>query len=88
MRIRLNIWQFVLLSVVLILVFASFDEWRQGWTPGRHARLDTVFFDGVYATLGILLYSQIVFAILVVKKHHLRLRRNANTAEVWSNEKL
>ena len=86
LRIKLNVWTLALLSVGLIVLFAMFDEWRQSFVPGRHARLDTIFFDGFYATLGVGLYSQIVFAILIRKRNKLRLRRNAISSEVWEKE--
>jgi VanZ family protein len=75
LRIRLNVWMLSLLSIALIVFFAAFDEWRQSFVPGRHARLDTIFFDGLYATLGVALYSRIVYVILMRKRKALRLRR-------------
>ncbi len=88
LRIRLNVWKLALLSVGLIVAFAAFDEWRQSFVPGRSARLVTVFLDGLYATIGVAVYSQLVFAVLVIKRHHMRLRRNALSSESWDGERL
>jgi VanZ family protein len=77
LRIKLNVWMLSLLSIVLILIFAVFDEWRQSFVPGRHARIDTIFFDGVYATLGVAIYSRIVFVYLMQKRKNMRSRRES-----------
>jgi len=86
LRIKLNVWKLSFLSIALIFMFAAFDEWRQSFVPGRSARLITIFLDGTYAALGVAVYSQIVFALLVRKRNKLRLRRNTLSSEVWSRE--
>jgi VanZ family protein len=80
LRIKLNVWTLSLLSIGLIVLFAIFDEWRQSFVSGRHAIPITIFFDGVYATLGVAMYSQIVFVFLMRKRNILRSKRSASGA--------
>ena len=88
LRIKLNVLKLSLLSVLLIVLFAIVDEWRQSFVPGRHARIDTIFFDGGYATLGVALYSQIVFGLLMLKRKKLSLDRRALLRESREGEDL
>ena len=63
LNIRLNVLTLSLLSILLIILFAIFDEWRQSFVPGRHNNWYTIFFDGAYATLGVAFYDEIVFVL-------------------------
>jgi len=65
LNIKLNVWTLSLLSVVLIVLFACFDEWRQSFVPGRHAQIETVFFDAAYAVLGVFFYDDVI----LLRKH-------------------
>ena len=68
LNIKLNVLKLSLLSVILIAIFALFDEWRQSFVPGRTSQLITVFFDAAYAVLGVALYDEIVFFLPKGKK--------------------
>lgn len=63
LKVKLSVFKLSVLSVVLAVLFALFDEWRQSFVPGRSCRLSTVFFDTAYALLGVLLYDEIVFRV-------------------------
>jgi len=56
------------LSVLLIVLFALFDEWRQSLVPGRGCSLNTVFFDTAYAIFGVTLYDEVAFLLSRKKK--------------------
>lgn len=56
------------LSVLLIVIFALFDEWRQSFVPGRGCSINTVFFDTAYAIFGVTLYDEVVFLLSRRKK--------------------
>lgn len=67
------------ISLVVALFFAATDEWHQSFVPGRHGDLFTVFWDSVFALLGICLYNNVVFLWFRKKrnkKRSLRDRRN------------
>jgi VanZ family protein len=68
LKIKLNAVSLSLLSVFLVVLFAFFDEWRQGFVPGRVRDFTTVFFDAVYALFGIFLYEEFVFKLFRKKK--------------------
>lgn len=78
LRIKLNVWKLSFLSIALIVLFAVFDEWRQSFVPGRSAIPITILYDGLYATLGVSLYSRIYFVMLMGKKKKMRSRRRAS----------
>jgi len=82
LRIKLNVWKLSILSISLIVFFAAFDEWRQSFVPGRQAIPITIFFDAIYATLGIALYSRIYFVILMGKRNQLRSRRRGSSQDL------
>lgn len=56
----LKVLKMSLLSVLMIFLFAAFDEWRQSFVPGRGCSLDTVFFDTAYAIFGVILYDEAI----------------------------
>ena len=68
LKIKWNVLMFSFLSVVLIILYALFDEWRQSFVPGRTCSLNTVFFDAAYAILGVVLYDEIVFVLRKKKR--------------------
>ena len=59
----LGMFKMSVLSVLLILAFALFDEWRQSFVPGRGCSLNTVFFDTAYAIFGVSLYDEVIFLL-------------------------
>ncbi|MFH1800127.1 MAG: VanZ family protein [Candidatus Omnitrophota bacterium] len=48
--------KFSILAWTLTTIFAFSDEWHQTFVPGRSGKLEDVFFDMIWAVLGILLY--------------------------------
>ena len=58
---RLNVLQLSILTVILGVIFAFLDEWRQSFVPGRSCNLSTVFFDMAYIVVGVFLYDEVVF---------------------------
>ncbi len=68
LQIKLRVLTLSLLSVLGVLLFAIFDEWRQSFVPGRSSDLVTVLFDGGYAALGVAFYDEVVFVFLGKRK--------------------
>lgn len=60
---RLGVLELSILSVVLAVVFAFFDEWRQSFVPGRMCNFGTVIFDTVYAILGVSIYDEVALIL-------------------------
>jgi len=48
--------QAVLLALVIVICFGMFDEWYQGFTPGRYSSWMDVLFNAVGAGLGVVVF--------------------------------
>jgi VanZ family protein len=67
LKIKLNAASLLFVSLGLITLFAVFDEWRQGFVPGRMSNPKTVFFDALYALAGVFIYEEFAFKLFKKK---------------------